>query len=78
MLRVLTDRGTEYCGQREHHEYELDLAVENIDHSCTKSSEPIDEWSGFLWFAFAVVRLLSSPSPPVRAISAASIASPGS
>ena len=25
LLRVLTDRGTEYCGQREHHEYQLYL-----------------------------------------------------
>ena len=40
LLRVLTDRGTEYCGQREHHEYELDLAVENIDHSRTKARHP--------------------------------------
>jgi len=31
MLRVPTDRGTEYCGQREHHEYQLYLAVERID-----------------------------------------------
>jgi len=23
LLRVLTDRGTEYCGAREHHEYQL-------------------------------------------------------
>ena len=37
LLRVLTDRGTEYCGQREHHEYQLYLAVENIDHSRTKA-----------------------------------------
>ena len=29
---VLTDRGTEYCGNPEHHEYELYLAVEDIDH----------------------------------------------
>jgi hypothetical protein len=29
--RVLTDRGTEYCGRSEHHEYELCLAVEDID-----------------------------------------------
>jgi len=29
--RVLTDRGTEYCGNRETHEYQLYLAVENID-----------------------------------------------
>jgi transposase InsO family protein len=40
LLRVLTDRGTEYCGQREHHEYQLYLAVENIDHSCTKARHP--------------------------------------
>jgi hypothetical protein len=40
LLRVLTDRGTEYCGAREHHEYELYLAVENIDHSRTKTRHP--------------------------------------
>ena len=40
LLRVLTDRGTEYCGNPEHHEYELYLAVENIDHSRTKARSP--------------------------------------
>lgn len=40
LLRILTDRGTEYCGSREHHEYELYLAVENIDHSKTKAKSP--------------------------------------
>jgi len=30
-------RGTEYCGNRERHEYQLYLAVENIDHSRTKA-----------------------------------------
>jgi transposase InsO family protein len=40
LLRVLTDRGTEYCGNREHHEYQLYLAVENIDHSKTKAYSP--------------------------------------
>src|SRR3954454_6886044 len=40
LLRILTDRGTEYCGQREHHEYELYLAVENIDHSRTRAKSP--------------------------------------
>jgi transposase InsO family protein len=40
LLRVLTDRGTEYCGQREHHEYELYLAIENIDHTKTKARSP--------------------------------------
>ncbi len=39
-LRVLTDRGTEYCGAREHHEYELYLAIEDIDHSRTKARHP--------------------------------------
>jgi transposase InsO family protein len=40
LLRVLTDRGTEYCGHREHHEYQLYLAVENIDHTRTKAHSP--------------------------------------
>ena len=40
LLRVLTDRGTEYCGNREHHEYQLYLAVENVDHSKTKAYSP--------------------------------------
>lgn len=38
--RVLTDRGTEYCGRPESHEYELYLAVENIDHTRTKTKSP--------------------------------------
>lgn len=38
--RVLTDRGTEYCGAPERHEYELYLAVENIDHTRTKTKRP--------------------------------------
>jgi transposase InsO family protein len=37
---VLTDRGTEYCGQADRHEYELYLAVENIDHTRTKTKHP--------------------------------------
>ena len=40
LLRILTDRGTEYCGNREHHEYQLFLAVENIDHTKTKTKSP--------------------------------------
>jgi hypothetical protein len=40
LLRVLTNRGTEQCGQREHHEYQLYLAVENIDHSRAKARHP--------------------------------------
>jgi len=38
--RVLTDRGTEYCGRPESHEYELYLAIENIDHTRTKARSP--------------------------------------
>ena len=40
LQRVLTDRGTEYCGNPERHEYELYLAVEDIDHSRTKAKSP--------------------------------------
>ncbi len=37
---MLTDRGTEYCGAHDRHEYELYLAVENIDHTRTKVKSP--------------------------------------
>jgi transposase InsO family protein len=40
LLRVITDRGTEYCGAREHHEYELYLTIEDIDHTKTKAKSP--------------------------------------
>src|SRR5689334_21889109 len=40
LCRVLTDRGTEYCGNPERHEYELYLAVEDIDHTRTKTRSP--------------------------------------
>jgi transposase InsO family protein len=40
LLRVLTDRGSEYCGNLEHHEYELFLALEDIDHTKTKARSP--------------------------------------
>ncbi len=40
LLRVLTDRGTEYCGKPEYHEYELYLVVENIEHSKTQVKRP--------------------------------------
>ena len=40
LLRLLTDRGTEYCGAREHHEYELYLSIEDIDHTRTKAKSP--------------------------------------
>jgi transposase InsO family protein len=40
LLRVLTDRVSERCGAIEHHEYQLYLAVEDIDHSKTKARRP--------------------------------------
>ena len=40
LLRVLTDRGTEYCGRVENHAYQLYLAVEDIDHSRTRANSP--------------------------------------
>ena len=36
LQRVLTDRGTEFCGSHDRHEYEL----ENIDHTRTKAKSP--------------------------------------
>ena len=38
--RILTDRGTEYCGKPEHQAYQLYLGIENIDHSKTKAYSP--------------------------------------
>lgn len=40
LLRILTDRGTEYKGKPEHHEYELYLAIEGIEHSKTQVRHP--------------------------------------
>lgn len=40
MLRVLTDRGTEYCGRVENHDYQLYLAVNDIEHTKTKARSP--------------------------------------
>ena len=40
LLRVLTDRGTEFKGKPEHHEYELYLSLEGIDHTKTQVRHP--------------------------------------
>jgi transposase InsO family protein len=40
LLRILTDRGSEYCGNFERHEYQLYLALSDIDHSRTKVKSP--------------------------------------
>jgi transposase InsO family protein len=40
LLRVLTDRGTEFCGRHDEHPYELYLALNDIDHTRTKVKSP--------------------------------------
>ncbi len=40
MLRILTDRGTEYCGRPEQHDYQLYLAINDIEHAKTKAKSP--------------------------------------
>lgn len=40
MLRILTDRGTEFCGKPDEHDYQLYLAVKDIDHTKTKVRHP--------------------------------------
>lgn len=40
LLRILTDRGSEYKGKYEHHEYELYLTIEGIEHSKTQVRHP--------------------------------------
>ena len=40
LLRVLTDRGTEFCGTADGHPYELYLAIEQIEHTRTKVKRP--------------------------------------
>ena len=40
VLRILTDRGTEYCGRAETHDYQFFLAINDMDHSKTKAQSP--------------------------------------
>ena len=40
IIRILTDRGTEYCGKLEIHDYQLYLALNNIEHTKTKARHP--------------------------------------
>jgi transposase InsO family protein len=40
ILRILTDRGTEYCGKVEQHDYQLYLAINDIDPTKTKARHP--------------------------------------
>jgi transposase InsO family protein len=40
LSRILTDRGTEYCGAVDRHPYQLYLAIEEIDHTRTRTKRP--------------------------------------
>ncbi|MGS1063562.1 IS481-like element IS1419 family transposase [Burkholderia glumae] len=40
VIRMLTDRGTEYCGKPESHDYQLYLALNDIEHTKTKARHP--------------------------------------
>ncbi|GFY09283.1 IS481 family transposase [Trichonephila clavipes] len=40
ILRILTDRGTEYKGKIEHHAFELFLSIESIEHTIAKAYSP--------------------------------------
>ena len=40
ILRTLTGRGTEYCGVRENHPYQLYLYLNDIEHTRTKARHP--------------------------------------
>jgi transposase InsO family protein len=40
LLRILTDRGTEYCGKLERHDYQLYLYLNDIEHTRTKVRHP--------------------------------------
>jgi transposase InsO family protein len=40
VLRIMTDRGTEYCGRVDKHDFQLFLAINDIDHTKTKVKSP--------------------------------------
>ena len=40
ILRIFTDKGTEYCGRAELHDHRLFLAINDIEHSKTKVISP--------------------------------------
>ena len=40
VLRILTDRGTEYCGRADRHDYQLFLAINDINHTKTRVKSP--------------------------------------
>lgn len=40
VLRILTDRGTDYCGKPEQHDYQLFIGINDIEHTRTKVRHP--------------------------------------
>lgn len=40
LIRILTDRGTEYCGKVEQHDYELYFGMNGIEHTKTQARHP--------------------------------------
>ena len=40
VIRILTDRGTEYCGKLETHDYQLYLGINDIEHTKAKARHP--------------------------------------
>jgi hypothetical protein len=53
LLRILTDRGTEYCGKAETHDYRLYLAINDIEHTKTKARHMMGchfSWELFISF----------------------------
>jgi hypothetical protein len=73
LLRILTDRGSEYCGNRETHEFALYLDLENIEHTRTKTRSP--QTNGICVFPaldiFGLVKLPGIVAPDKAAASAA-------
>ncbi len=70
VLRLLTDRGTEFCGRHDEHPYELFLAVNDIDHTKTKvkSSQTNGICERFHPSRRHSAAMLSSPRNPSRTI----------
>ena len=68
LLRILTDRGTEYCGKVENHAYQLYLAVEDIDHTKTKARSP--QTTAFVSVSTKPSRTSSTTSPSARRFTA--------
>lgn len=64
VIRVLTDRGTHYCGDAQKHQYELYLAIEEIDHTRTKARSP--QANGIVERLHKTMLNESTESPSVR------------